>query len=116
MQIGRGRYRLLEELPAAGETVLSDRSRYNRGGVERVMGFCTQDQHEQSMRSVPAFEEMPKRSGIIMIKYWFSVSDEEQEKRFCARIKYPTKRWKLSPMGLRSRERPASRNLSPVIG
>jgi polyphosphate kinase len=90
-------------LPAAGEMVLFDRSWYNRGLVEPVMGFCTQDQYQEFLRSCPEFERMLVRSGIILIKYWFSVSDEEQERRFQARIDDPTKRWKLSPMDLESR-------------
>jgi len=90
-------------LPAAGEMVLFDRSWYNRGLVEPVMGFCTQDQYTEFLRSCPEFERMLVRSGIILIKYWFSVSDEEQERRFQARIDDTTKRWKLSPMDLESR-------------
>ena len=92
-------------LPAAGEMVLFDRSWYNRAGVERVMGFCTEDEYGEFMRSCPEFERMLVRSGVILIKYWFSVSDEEQERRFQARIDDPTKRWKLSPMDLESRSR-----------
>ena len=84
--------------------VLFDRSWYNRAGVERVMGFCTEDDYLEFFRSCPEFERMLIRSGIILIKYWFSVSDEEQERRFQARIDDPTKRWKLSPMDLESRE------------
>ena len=95
--------RYVAHLPAAGEIVLFDRSWYNRAGVERVMGFCTESEYQEFLRSVPEFERMIVRSGIILIKYWFSVSDEEQEKRFQARIKDPTKRWKLSPMDLESR-------------
>ena len=91
-------------LPAAGEMVLFDRSWYNRAGVEKVMGFCTNDEYWEFLRSCPNFERMLIRSGIILIKYWFSVSEEIQEKRFLARIKDPTKRWKLSPMDLKSRE------------
>ena len=90
-------------LPAAGEMVLFDRSWYNRGLVEPVMGFCTQDQYTEFLRSCPEFERTLVRSGIILIKYWFSVSDEEQERRFQARIDDTTKRWKLSPMDLESR-------------
>ena len=90
-------------LPAAGEMVLFDRSWYNRAGVERVMGFCTEEEYVEFLRSCPEFERMLIRSGIILIKYWFSVSDEEQEARFQARLKDPTKRWKLSPMDLASR-------------
>jgi len=97
--------RYAPHLPAAGEMVLFDRSWYNRAGVERVMGFCTEDEFEEFMRSCPQFERMLVRSGIILIKYWFSVSNEEQERRFQARIEDPTKRWKLSPMDLESRSR-----------
>jgi polyphosphate kinase 2 len=97
--------RYVTHLPAAGEMVLFDRSWYNRAGVERVMGFCTDDEHREFMRSCPEFERMLVRSGIILIKYWFSVSDEEQERRFQRRINEPTKRWKLSPMDLESRKR-----------
>jgi polyphosphate kinase len=85
--------------------VLFDRSWYNRAGVERVMGFCTDEEYEEFMRSCPDFERMLVRSGIKLIKYWFSVSDEEQERRFQARVKDPMRRWKLSPMDLRSREK-----------
>ena len=95
--------RYVAHLPAAGEMVLFDRSWYNRAGVERVMGFCTDDEYREFLRSVPEFERMLVRSGIILIKYWFSVSDKEQERRFQARIEDPTKRWKLSPMDLQSR-------------
>ena len=95
--------RYVQHLPAAGEIVLLDRSWYNRAGVERVMGFATHDEVEEFYRSCPEFERMLVRSGIILIKYWFSVSDAEQERRFQARIKDPTKRWKLSPMDLMSR-------------
>ena len=91
-------------LPAAGEMVLFDRSWDNRAGVERVMGYATQEQVQEFFRTCPEFERMLVRSGIILIKYWFSVSDEEQERRFQARIDDPTKRWKLSPMDLKSRE------------
>jgi len=97
--------RYVPHLPAAGEMVLFDRSWYNRSGVEHVMGFCTETEYEEFLRSCPEFERMLVRSGIILIKYWFSVSDEEQEKRFRARIDDPTKRWKLSPMDLESRAR-----------
>ncbi len=97
--------RYVSHLPAAGEMVLFDRSWYNRAGVERVMGFCTEDEYREFLRSVPEFERMLVRSGIILIKYWFSVSDREQEKRFQARIDDPTKRWKLSPMDMQSRAR-----------
>lgn len=92
-------------LPAAGEIVLLDRSWYNRAGVERVMGFCTDEEYREFMRSCPEFERMLVRSGINLIKYWFSVSDEEQEKRFQSRLLEPHKRWKLSPMDLESRTR-----------
>jgi polyphosphate kinase 2 (PPK2 family) len=91
-------------LPAAGEMVLFDRSWYNRAGVERVMGFCTEPQYLEFMQSCPEFERMLVRSGIRLIKYWFSVSDEEQERRFQDRMKNVTKRWKLSPMDLESRK------------
>lgn len=97
--------RYVPHLPAAGEMVLFDRSWYNRAGVERVMGFCTEEQYQEFFRTCPEFERMLIRSGIILIKYWFSVSDEEQERRFEARIQEPTKRWKLSPMDLESRSR-----------
>lgn len=97
--------RYVAHLPAAGEIVLFDRSWYNRAGVEKVMGFCSDEEHKEFLRSVPEFERMIVRSGIILIKYWFSVSDEEQERRFQARIDDPTKRWKLSPMDLESRSR-----------
>ncbi len=97
--------RYVPHLPAAGEMVLFDRSWYNRAGVERVMGFCTEEEYREFMRSCPEFERMLIRSGIILIKYWFSVSDEEQERRFRARIDDQTKRWKLSPMDLASREK-----------
>jgi polyphosphate kinase 2 len=96
--------RYVEHLPAAGEVVLFDRSWYNRAGVERVMGFCTEEEYQEFMRSCPEFERMLVRSGIILIKYWFSVSDAEQERRFQARINDPMRRWKLSPMDLKSRE------------
>jgi polyphosphate kinase 2 len=97
--------RYVPHLPAAGEMVLFDRSWYNRAGVERVMGFCTDDQYSEFLRSAPEFENMLIRSGITVVKYWFSVSDEEQERRFNARIDNPEKRWKLSPMDLESRAR-----------
>ena len=97
--------RYVPHLPAAGEIVLLDRSWYNRAGVERVMGFATAAEIEEFYRSCPEFERMLVRSGIILIKYWFSVSDAEQEKRFLGRIDDPTKRWKLSPMDLMSRTR-----------
>lgn len=97
--------RYVAHLPAAGEIVLFDRSWYNRAGVERVMGFCTHPEYVEFLRSCPEFEHMLQRSGIILIKYWFSVSNEEQEKRFKERLKNPTKRWKLSPMDLEARAR-----------
>lgn len=97
--------RYVSHLPAAGEMVIFDRSWYNRAGVERVMDFCTEEQYREFLRDCPEFEGMLVRSGIILIKYWFSVSDEEQEKRFQSRLKDPTKRWKLSPMDLESRQR-----------
>ena len=95
--------RYAAELPAAGEIALFDRSWYNRAGVERVMGFCTEKEYREFLRSCPEFERTLVRSGIHLVKYWFSVSDEEQELRFEKRIKDPTKRWKLSPMDLKSR-------------
>ena len=95
--------RYAAHLPAAGEIVLFDRSWYNRAGVERVMGFCSDQEYQEFLRSCPEFERMLIRSGITVIKYWFSVSDDEQEKRFQKRLKTPTKRWKLSPMDLESR-------------
>ena len=97
--------RYAPHLPAAGEMVLFDRSWYNRAGVERVMGFCTEEEHREFLRSCPEFERMLVRSGIQLVKYWFSVSDEEQERRFRSRIALPHKRWKLSPMDLESRRR-----------
>jgi len=97
--------RYVAHLPAAGEMALFDRSWYNRAGVERVMGFCTEAEYQEFLRSTPEFERMLVRSGIIVVKYWFSVSDAEQEKRFQDRLKDPTKRWKLSPMDLESRAR-----------
>jgi polyphosphate kinase 2 len=97
--------RYAAHLPAAGEMVLFDRSWYNRAGVERVMGFCTDDEYEEFFRSAPEFEKMLVRSGIQIIKYWFSVSDIEQEARFQGRIEDPLKQWKLSPMDLESRRR-----------
>jgi polyphosphate kinase 2 len=96
--------RYVPHLPAAGEIVLFDRSWYNRAGVERVMGYCTEEEYREFMRSCPEFERMLTRSGIMLIKYWFSVSDEEQERRFQARLDDPMRRWKLSPMDLKSRE------------
>jgi polyphosphate kinase 2 len=97
--------RYIEHLPSAGEMILFDRSWYNRAGVERVMGFCSEEEYREFLRSCPEFERMIIRSGIILIKYWFSVSDEEQEKRFQDRIDDPRRRWKLSPMDLESRAR-----------
>ena len=97
--------RYVPHLPAAGEIVLFDRSWYNRAGVERVMGFCTEHEYQEFMRTCPEFERMLVRSGITLIKYWFSVSDEEQERRFQARLDDPMRRWKLSPMDLEARER-----------
>ena len=96
--------RYVAHLPAAGEMVLFDRSWYNRAGVERVMGFCTEAQYQEFMQSCPEFERLLIRAGIRLIKYWFSVSDEEQEKRFQDRMDNPTKRWKLSPMDIESRK------------
>jgi polyphosphate kinase 2 len=96
--------RYVMHLPAGGEMVLMDRSWYNRAGVERVMGFCTEDEYQEFLRACPEFERMLIRSGIILIKYWFSVSDAEQERRFQRRLQDPTRRWKLSPMDLKSRE------------
>ena len=95
--------RYVSRLPAAGEMVLFDRSWYNRALVEPVMGFCTENEYKEFLRSCPEFERMLVRNGIVLIKYWFSVSDEEQERRFQARIDDTTKRWKLSPMDLESR-------------
>ncbi|MBM3419818.1 MAG: polyphosphate kinase 2, partial [Bacteroidetes bacterium] len=97
--------RYVQHLPAGGEIVLFDRSWYNRAGVEHVMGFCTNEEYEEYLRSCPEFERMLIRSGIILIKYWFSVSDAEQEKRFHERINDPTKTWKISPMDIESRDR-----------
>lgn len=97
--------RYISYLPAAGEIVLFDRSWYNRAGVERVMGFCDDDQYEEFFRTVPEFEKMLVRSGIQLIKYWFSISDDEQSLRFMGRIHDPLKQWKLSPMDLESRRR-----------
>lgn len=97
--------RYVPHLPAAGEMVLFDRSWYNRAGVEKVMGFCTEEEHKEFLRSCPEFERMLVRSGIKLVKYYFSVSDDEQEKRFQARIHDRTKRWKLSPMDLKSRSK-----------
>jgi polyphosphate kinase len=95
--------RYVEELPAGGEMILFDRSWYNRALVEPVMGFCTDDEYREFLRSCPEFERMLVRSGIVLIKYWFSVSDEVQEARFADRMQDPTKRWKLSPMDIASR-------------
>ena len=97
--------RYVAHLPAAGEIVILDRSWYNRGGVERVLGFCTAEEHAEWLRSCPEFERMIVRSGIVLLKYWFSVSDAEQERRFQERAQDPLKRWKLSPMDLKSREK-----------
>jgi len=96
--------RYVAHLPAAGEMVFFDRSWYNRAGVERVMGFCTEDEYQEFLRSCPEFERLLVRDGIVLLKYWFSVSDEEQERRFWQRSADPTKRWKLSPMDIKSRE------------
>ena len=97
--------RYAAHLPAAGEMVLLDRSWYNRAGVEKVMGFCTEAEYQAFLRDCPEFERMLVRSGIIVVKYWFSVSDAEQERRFQSRLEDPAKRWKLSPMDLESRSR-----------
>ncbi|MEM6371459.1 MAG: polyphosphate kinase 2 [Pseudomonadota bacterium] len=97
--------RYVSHLPAAGEIIVFDRSWYNRAGVERVMGFCTDEEYKEFMRTCPEFERMLVRSGIQLIKYWFSVSDDEQERRFQKRLTDPTKQWKLSPMDLESRKR-----------
>jgi len=97
--------RYIAHFPSGGEMVLFDRSWYNRAGVERVMGFCTDEEYWEFLRSCPSFERMIIRSGIILVKYWFSVSDHEQEKRFAGRLKDPAKRWKLSPMDMASREK-----------
>ena len=97
--------RYIAELPAAGEIVIFDRSWYNRAGVEHVMGFCTPDEYRRFLHQCPIFERMLVDDGILLIKYWFSVSDEEQEKRFKARIDDPLKQWKLSPMDLESQRR-----------
>src|SRR6266513_1440963 len=97
--------RYVDHLPAAGEIVLFDRSWYNRAGVEHVMGFCTDEEYDEFMRTCPQFERMRVSSGIVLIKYWLSVSDEEQERRFLGRINDPSKRWKLSPMDLQARAR-----------
>ncbi len=97
--------RYVEQLPSAGEIVLFDRSWYNRSGVEKVMGFCTEEEHREFLRSCPEFERMLVRAHTRLLKYWFSVSPEEQEKRFQSRVDEPTKRWKLSPMDLTSRDK-----------
>ena len=97
--------RYTEHLPAAGEVVLFDRSWYNRAGVEYVMGFCTHDEHQLFLRQCPIFEHLLIESGLILVKYWFSVSDQEQERRFQLRLNDPLKQWKLSPMDLESRVR-----------
>ena len=97
--------RYVAHLPAAGEMVLFDRSWYNRAGVERVMGFCTDAEYEEFMRTCPQFERIIQGSGIVLVKYWLSVSDEEQERRFKAREKDPAKRWKLSPVDVEARAR-----------
>ena len=97
--------RYISQLPAAGEIVLFDRSWYNRAGVEKVMGFCTPDEHRRFLRQCPQFERMLVEDGIVLLKYWFSVSDEEQERRFQARLNDPTRRWKLSSMDIESRRR-----------
>ncbi|WP_411964978.1 polyphosphate kinase 2 [Haloferax sp. YSMS24] len=97
--------RYVEQLPTEGEMVLFDRSWYNRAGVERVMGFCTDDEYEEFLRTCPEFERMLVRSGIILVKYWFSISDEEQERRFQKRNEDPKRRWKLSPMDLEARSK-----------
>ena len=96
--------RYVPHLPGAGEIVLFDRSWYNRAGVEHVMGFCNEAEYKEFLRACPLFEEMLVRSGIFLVKYWFSVNDEEQEKRFQERIRNPSKRWKLSPMDMESRK------------
>ncbi len=97
--------RYVAQLPSAGEITLFDRSWYNRAGVERVMGFCTHQEYVEFLRSCPEFEHMLQRAGIVLVKYWFSVSDAEQEKRFQERLNNPIKRWKLSPMDLEARAR-----------
>ncbi|CQR49248.1 polyphosphate kinase 2 [Haloferax massiliensis] len=97
--------RYVEQLPTEGEMVLFDRSWYNRAGVERVMGFCTDEEYEEFLRTCPEFERMLVRSGIVLIKYWFSISDAEQERRFQKRNEDPKRRWKLSPMDLEARSR-----------
>lgn len=107
--------RYVSHLPAGGEMVLFDRSWYNRAGVERVMGFCTEDEYEEFFRTVPEFEKMLVRSGIILVKYWFSITDDEQHMRFLMRIRDPLKQWKLSPMDLESRRRWESYTLAKEI-
>ncbi len=97
--------RYVAQLPAAGEMVLFDRSWYNRAGVERVMGFCSDEEYAEFMRTCPQFERIIQRSGILLLKYWLSVSDEEQERRFKARLNNPAKRWKLSPVDVEARAR-----------
>ena len=97
--------RYVDQLPAAGEMVLFDRSWYNRAGVERVMGFCTEEEYQEFLHTCPEFENMLMRSGLILVKYWFSVSDEVQERRFQDRLNDRTKRWKLSPMDVEARSR-----------
>jgi len=97
--------RYVSELPSGGEIVLFDRSWYNRAGIEKAMGYCTNDEYEEFLRSCPEFERMLIRSGIILIKYWFSISDKEQENRFQDRLKDPTKRWKISQMDIESRDK-----------
>jgi polyphosphate kinase len=97
--------RYVAQLPAAGEMVLFDRSWYNRAGVEHVMGFCTEEQYREFLRSAPEFEQMLVRSGLMIVKYWFSVSDQEQERRFQGRMNDPTRSWKLSPMDVESRNK-----------
>jgi polyphosphate kinase 2 len=97
--------RYIAQLPAAGEMVLFDRSWYNRAGVERVMGFCTDDEYEEFMRTCPQFERIIQRAGVRLVKYWLSVSDEEQERRFEARLEDPAKQWKLSPVDIEARAR-----------
>jgi polyphosphate kinase len=97
--------RYVRQLPTAGEMTLFDRSWYNRAGVERVMGFCTDEEYQRFLRQCPAFEHQLLEDGIILVKYWFSVSDEEQERRFQSRVDDPLRRWKLSPMDLEARQR-----------
>ncbi|MBR0787938.1 polyphosphate kinase 2 [Bradyrhizobium manausense] len=97
--------RYVSHLPAGGEMVLFDRSWYNRAGIERVMGFCTDEQYQEFFKTVPEFERMLIRSGIILVKYWFSITDDEQQFRFTMRIKDPLKQWKLSPMDVEARSR-----------